>query len=110
MATQRDVAQRFMVAYVKGLHDYNDAFGRGVGKAEVVEVIALSTGVDWALVERMTPVGLNSDGYINLESFAADVDWWTAQGFVKTRVEPSQIVDHSFVDYAIERLGRYAPR
>jgi hypothetical protein len=45
-----------------------------------------------------------------MDTFAADVEWWTNQGFIKTRVDPADVVDHSFVDYAIERLGRYAPR
>jgi ABC-type nitrate/sulfonate/bicarbonate transport system substrate-binding protein len=110
MTNQRDVAQRFMLAYVKGLREYNDAFTRGANKAEIIDILARNTGVtDTTLVERMTPVGLNPDGYINMESFAADVEWWTSQGFIKTRVEPAAVVDHSFVDYAIERLGRYAP-
>jgi NitT/TauT family transport system substrate-binding protein len=109
MANQRDVAQRFMIAYVKGLRDYNDAFTRGVNKTAMLELIGRNTGVtDMALMERMTPVGLNPDGYINLDSFAADVDWWTEQGFIKTRVNAADVVDHSFVDYAVQRLGRYA--
>jgi NitT/TauT family transport system substrate-binding protein len=109
MANQRDVAQRFMLAYVKGLRDYNDAFTRGVNKAAIIDILARNTGVtDTALVERMTPVGLNPDGYVNMESFAADMEWWTSQGFIKTRVEPTAVVDQSFVDYAVERLGRYA--
>jgi len=108
MANQRDVAQRFMVAYVQGLRYYNDAFTKGLNKADVVAILARNTKVDPSVVERMTPVGLNPDGYINMDAFAADVDWWTSQGFIKTRVDPAEVVDNSFVDYAIARLGRYA--
>ena len=43
-------------------------------------------------------------------TLAQDVDWWLARGYVKTRVDVAQVVDDSFVDYAIERLGRYTPR
>lgn len=38
------------------------------------------------------------------------MEWWYEQGFSKTRVEPTQVIDHSFVDHAIERLGRYGAR
>jgi len=108
MANQRAVAQRFMIAYIKGVRYYNDAFTKGLNKAEVIDILARNTRVDPAVVERMTPVGLNPDGYINMDTFAADVEWWTSQGFIKTRVDPADVVDHSFVDYAIERLGHYA--
>jgi len=36
--------------------------------------------------------------------------WWVNAGQVRTRVDPAQVVDNSFVDYAIDRLGRYTPR
>jgi hypothetical protein len=45
-----------------------------------------------------------------MRTFSDDVEWLINHGYVKVRIDPAQVVDHSFVDYAIERLGRYAPR
>jgi NitT/TauT family transport system substrate-binding protein len=111
IATQREAGQRFMVAYVKGLRDHWDAFTRGVNKAEIIDILSRTTAVrDPVLLERSAPPGLNPDGYIDMEAWAADIAWWTRHGYVRTRVDPAQVVDNSFVDYAIERLGRYTPR
>jgi NitT/TauT family transport system substrate-binding protein len=111
MATQREAGQRFMVAYLRGVRDYWEAFANGANKAEIVDVLTRWTTLkDPALYERMAPAGLNPDGYVNLRTFASDVQWWFDQGYMKTRVEPTQVIDHSFVDYAIERLGRYSAR
>jgi ABC-type nitrate/sulfonate/bicarbonate transport system substrate-binding protein len=111
IASQRDVAQRFMVAYLKGVRDYNDAFTRGVGKAEIVDILTRTTVMkDPALYDQTGPPGLNPDGYINVRGFGDDIDWWVAKGLLATRVDPNSIVDHSFADYAVERLGKYVPR
>jgi ABC-type nitrate/sulfonate/bicarbonate transport system substrate-binding protein len=108
IANQREAGQRFMVAYIKALRDHWDAFTRGVNKAEIIDVLARTTVVkDPALLERIGPPGLNPDGYINMQAWAEDIEWWIRYGYVRTRVDPAQVVDHSFVDYAIERLGRY---
>jgi len=108
---QRAVGERFMVAYVKGLRDHWDAFTRGIGKAEIIDILSRNTPVkDKALLEQIVPVGLNPDGYVNMSTFSDDVEWWIDHGYVKGRVDPAQVVDNSFVDYAIERLGRYTPQ
>ncbi|SRR5581483_8400834 len=111
IADQRPAAQRFMLAYVKALRDYWEAFTRGTGRTEVIDILARTTSLkDPALIDRIGPTGLNPDGYVSLPTLAQDVDWWVAHGYVKTRVDVTQVVDHSFVDYAIERLGRYPGR
>ncbi|HZU04694.1 MAG TPA: ABC transporter substrate-binding protein [Chloroflexota bacterium] len=111
IANQREVAQRFMVAYIKGVRDHWEAFTRGVDKAAIIDILTRNTVVkDPALYERMAPPGLNPDGYVYLRSLSEDIDWWVSRGYLPARVDPAQIVDHSFVDYALARLGRYAPR
>jgi NitT/TauT family transport system substrate-binding protein len=111
IANQREAGQRLMIAYIKGMRDHWDAFTRGVNKAEIVDILTRTTVVkDPALFAVMTPAGLNPDGYINMRTFADDVEWWSNRGYVRTRVDPNQVVDNSFVDYAIERLGRYSAR
>ena len=111
ITNQREVGQRFMLAYVKGLRDHWDAFTRGTNKAEIIDILTRTTSVkDAALFERMAPAGLNPDGYINMRSFADDVEWWSSHNYVRGRVDPGQVVDNSFVDYAIDRLGRHAAR
>jgi NitT/TauT family transport system substrate-binding protein len=111
IADRREVAQRFMVGYLQGVRAYTAATTRGVNRAEVIDILSRLTSIrDPAVLDRLAPVTLNPDGYINVQAFGDDVAWWYDHGYTRTRVDPAQVVDHSFVDYAIERLGRAPQR
>jgi NitT/TauT family transport system substrate-binding protein len=104
-----DAAKRFMAAYVKGLRDYNDAFVKNQDLDAVVDIIAKHSATkDPALLKRMVPAGLNPDGYVNEQSIAGDLDWYFERGHVAQRPDLNRLVDNSYVDYAIQQLGRYA--
>src|SRR5262249_25141305 len=45
IADRRSAAERFMVAYVKGLRDHWEAFTRGVDKAAIIDILTRSTVV-----------------------------------------------------------------
>ena len=111
IANQREAANRFMVAYLKGVRDHYDAFTRGKDKDQIIDILARTTGVsDPALYEHMVPPGLNPDGYVNLRSMNDDIEWWVTHGYLSSRIDAAQLVDNSFVDYAIDRLGSYVAR
>jgi NitT/TauT family transport system substrate-binding protein len=110
-SAQRAAANRFMVGYLRGVRDHYDAFARGKGKAEVIDILARGTGVsDPTLFERSVAAGINPDGYVNMRSISDDIEWWGAHGYLSVRVDATQLVDNAFVDYAIDRLGSYVPR
>ncbi len=110
-ATQRaDVARRFMVAYLKGVRDYNDAFRKGdpVFRAEAVAALVKYTTVkDPALYDRMGMPGLHPDGEINIDSLREDYEYWLAAGHQEERVTLTDLVDTSFIRYAQQQLGLY---
>jgi NitT/TauT family transport system substrate-binding protein len=111
IADRREVGQRFMVGYIQGIRAYTAATTRGVNRAEVIDILSRMTSVrDPAVLDRLAPVTLNPDGYINIQAFGDDVAWWYDHGYTRARVDPAQVVDHSYVDYAIERLGRDTQR
>ncbi len=62
---------------------------------------------DEALIRKIPPTGQNPDGYLNLERIGIYEDWFVAKGLVPQRVDPAQVVDHSFLDYANSVLGSY---
>jgi NitT/TauT family transport system substrate-binding protein len=107
----QDVGNRFMVAYVRGLRDYNAAFGpRHGNRAEIVDILTRNTNVkDPTLYDKMTWDYMNPDGYLNLETLARDLDWYVRNGLVTERPDVNRLVDHSFADYAVRTLGRYQP-
>ncbi len=107
----QNVGNRFMVAYVKGLRDYNDAFGpRRQGRAEVVAILTKNTNVkDPALYDKVTWDYMNPDGYLNVETLARDMDWYVANGYLPEKPDINRLVDNSFADYAVSVLGNYQP-
>jgi len=111
LATERnEVGRRYMVAYVRGLRDYNDAFRAGKDKGAVIEILGAATGVtDPAIYDKITLPGLNPDGYVFKESLAEDQEWYLRLGLQRERVNVDQLVDNQFVDHALQQLGRYQP-
>jgi NitT/TauT family transport system substrate-binding protein len=107
---RRDVARRYMVAYLRGLRDYNDAFLGNKGKAEVIQILGAATGVaDPAVYDKIVLPGLNPDGHVFKESVAEDQRWFLQLGLQREPVDIDQLVDSQFVDYALQQLGRYQP-
>lgn len=100
------LGRAFMVAYLKGVRDYHRAFTSGEGRAEVVASIARhSTVKNPATVEAMAPAGLNPDGRINLDSLIEDQQFYVEKGTVPAPIDLRQIVDHSYVEAALQALG-----
>jgi NitT/TauT family transport system substrate-binding protein len=105
-----ELGRRFMVAYLRAVRYYNDAFSRGdvARRQEVITTLARHTPVrDVALYDRMVMPGLNPDGRVNVASLAADQEFWLARGVQQARVDLSEVVDYSFVDAALQALGPY---
>jgi NitT/TauT family transport system substrate-binding protein len=103
-----DVARRFMVAYLKGVRDYDNAFGKNIGRAEIVAILSKNTTVKKPeLYEKMTMPGLDPDGAVNLDGMKADMQWFLSKGFLKEPVDVTKVVDASFVEFALKELGRY---
>lgn len=102
------VARAFMVAYVKAMRDYNDAFEKGKGKNEIIDILAKHNAVkDKAVLDQVVPVGLHPDAALNVQSLKDDAQWFVEQGYLKSPPEMSTIVDLSYVEHAKEVLGPY---
>lgn len=105
----RDVAQRFMIAYMKGVRDYNDAMLHGKDKSQIVAIIAKGAGVDEKTVTAAHVAGLDPDQTVNVNYLGQLEKWFEDQGYVHTYVKPSDMVDDSFAKHAVSELGPYKP-
>ena len=111
-AKNKDAANRFMRAYLRAVRFYNGALqdGRmaGPNADEVIAILSASTPIkDPAIYKAITPTGMNPDGWVNVESLAADLAFHREQKLVAGQVNIAQVVDHSFVDAAVKQLGPY---
>jgi ABC-type nitrate/sulfonate/bicarbonate transport system substrate-binding protein len=116
-AGRRDVAERWMTAYLKGVRDYNTALRRGPNRQEIVEILTRLTPLKdpalWEQEPRATaPSGvmwpaLDPDGRINVQSMQDDLDWFTSHGMVRAPVDLARYLDPSFTNAAVAQLGPY---
>lgn len=104
-----EAGRRFMIGYLRAVRDYNDAFTKGINRAEIVQILTQYTPVkDAALYDKLVPAGLDPNGRVNVAGIRDDVALWTRIGCAQGEVaDVNQVVDQSFVDYAVRVLGIY---
>ena len=104
--TRTDAAQRWMVAYLRGIRAYLAAVTDGTNRDEVIGILTRHTAIkDRALYDYMQPVGFDPSGRVDLRSFEGGQNWFLKLGLQKRRVNSEKLVDGRFVDYANARLG-----
>ncbi len=104
------LARKFMLAYLRGVRDYNDAFIKKdpAAKKEVVQILVRNTAVkDPALYDKMVMPGLDPKGRVNLDALIVQQNWFLNKGSQKVRVDLSKAVDNQYVDWAVQQLGPY---
>ena len=112
---KREVAQKFMNAYIRALRDYNDALkdGRlaGSGADEIIAILNQYTNIkDPAIYRAMTPFAANPNGQVNRVTMQNDYDFFKGRGLIKGHVTVDQVIDNSFADAAVSKLGSYQPK
>ncbi|HLY64436.1 MAG TPA: ABC transporter substrate-binding protein [Chloroflexota bacterium] len=105
----QDLARRWMTAYVRGVRDYNDAFGpKKQGYDDAVKILAKDTTVkDPNVYAKMKPAGLDPDGKLDVNSLQSDINYYQSSGQLKAQADLSQLVDASFQQAAVQQLGPY---
>lgn len=105
----RDAANRWMVAFLRGTRDFVDAFEYGKGDKESIIGYAMKYIKinDRSVFDTVQFPDFRSDGRIYSESMVRDQDWWFDHGELKQKIDMSKILDYSFVDAAQKTLGPY---
>jgi NitT/TauT family transport system substrate-binding protein len=111
---QPQLAQKFMIAYLKGARFYNDALKNGKfagpNAAEVISILTKDSNVkDPALYKQMTPNGIHPDGKLNAASLARDYQFYKEQKYIDGSVKMESVIDTTFANAAVKALGPYQP-
>jgi len=108
LAKNRDVAQRWMIAYLKGVRVYLDAFGdKKVGRDEAVNTLAkYTTANDPKLFDFMRLTYIDPNGQPDKKSTDAIYKYFVDSGEYKGTKTMNDIMDLSFADYAVQKLGK----
>ena len=106
---EQDVALRFMVAYLKGVRDYNDAFVKDKGdKSGIIDIMTKYTSLDDPKVwEDVGVPGLDPDGKMNVDNIEDQYKWYKSNGAIDGEVNIDDAVDTSLAEKAVEVLGEY---
>jgi len=106
----KDLANKWMVAYVQGIRVYNDAFQKNKDKDQVIQIMANETPIkDTKLWAEMIPAGINPAGTLNVQSIQDQEDFFKKLGLVKPDTPaPSTFIDDSFTKFAGQTLGPYS--
>ncbi len=101
-----EAARRWMLAYLKGVREYNDAYHKGINRDAVVQMLTQATAVkDSAMWNKMVWPALHGDGTINVASIRQGEEWFLKQGMVRQRADLDRFVDPSFAEWAVAQLG-----
>lgn len=104
---QPEAARRFMVAYLRGLRAYQDAFDTGVDKEAIIDILIQHSPVkDRTVYYTMVPAGFERNGRINVDFLRAEQEIYAREGLLTDPVDVATLVDHQYVDDAVARLGR----
>lgn len=99
-----EAAQGFMDAYLRGVRDYNGAFGAGEPDPDVVELIAERADVSPELVANASPGGLDPDQRVNVDYLSHLQDFFVEQDLLRERIDVADMVDDSFAEEAAAAL------
>jgi NitT/TauT family transport system substrate-binding protein len=105
-AQQKEAGKQFMVAYLKGVRDYDTAFVDGVNKDEMLNLLVNYTSIkDPAQLAKIGMPNFDHNGKIIIDSVKANQDWYVGHGDVPQPINLDEVYDTSYIDYANGVIG-----
>ncbi len=105
---QPEAARRFITAYLRGQRDYYRAVQQNTGgRDEIVQILIKYTPIkDPKLYEGLLTSPVDPNAVMDPRILNDIEDWYVQFGTVPQKVDVSQVLDRSYADYALARLGR----
>ena len=100
---RHDVVERFLAAYRKGIHDYDDAFVDAAGtrrdSADAPAILAiLATYLDQPPAALKPALGyVSAEGRLDVKDIERQIEWYKSQGMIKPEVDAAQTIDRRYV-------------
>ena len=110
-ATDPEVGRRFVTAYLRGQRDYYRAIQANEGGRErMIEILLQYTPIrEAALLEQMAVHLVEPNGEMDPRTLNELQEYFLRFGSQQQRVDLNRVIDRSYTDYALSRLGRLAP-
>lgn len=108
MKDEKDISLRFMLAYLKGVRDYNDAFTKDIEKAEIINIMTKYTALkDPALWDKVYVTGLDPDGKMREDDIRNQYEMYKKNGATVGEFDFDKAIDTSITNQAVKILGNY---
>jgi NitT/TauT family transport system substrate-binding protein len=106
-AKQPEVVKRYVTAHLRAQRDYYAAFYKGGDKEPFFQNLAKYSALkDVNLLRRIEPNIVDPNGGYDDSEFSLMQDFFIRVGVQKDKVPLDKIIDRSYVDYAVQRLGK----
>lgn len=106
-ASQRqDAGKRFMVAYLRGVRDFLDAFDVNKEQPGIVSILTGATTLKDAALWQNVPQTFDPNGAILLDALKTNQQWYVDNGFIQTPVNLDAAWDPTYIEYAVSVLGK----
>jgi len=110
-ADQPEAARRYMTASLRAVRDYYRAFVTNddpAAREQITQALIKHTPVkDPALYPLLGWSGVDPNGGLDERLLDEMQDYLLRKGTIREKTDSTRIVDHSYINYAVDRLGRY---
>jgi NitT/TauT family transport system substrate-binding protein len=104
----RQTLQNYFTAYLRGVRDYCNAYHGGSIREEMIAAIVKHGSERRPELLRKYPwVARSPDGRINVASMLDMQKWYVANKFSTADLPPERLVDMSYADDALKKLGPF---
>jgi NitT/TauT family transport system substrate-binding protein len=104
-----DLVRNYFVAYLRGVRDYCQAYHGGSTRQDFIDLVAKS-GIERRpeiLNDQKAWPARSPDGKINTASMMDMQAWYTANKMSTANFPADRVVDSSYADYAMKKLGPF---
>jgi NitT/TauT family transport system substrate-binding protein len=104
-----DLARNYFVAYLRGVRDYCQAYHGGSIRADFIDLV-IKSGIERRpeiLNDQKAWPARSPDGKINNLSMMDMQAWYTANKMSTANFPADRVVDSSYADYAVKKLGPF---
>jgi len=95
-----DAGNRYMIAFLQGMRDYQRAFG--AEKHDMPAIVAILKKYNIVVTPETPPLGIPEDMAPSFAFVDQYLDWQIEEGNVRTKVDPRTLVDDRFRLYALQ--------
>jgi NitT/TauT family transport system substrate-binding protein len=107
---QPEAVRRFTIAFLRGQRDYYQALRSEGGVAQITPVLQKYTPLqDQNLIARMAMSNVDPNGTLDRRVLDTMQDYFVKSGTQQEKQDLTRVIDTTYIDYAVGRLGRVAP-